>query len=114
MATNDLPLLRGTLDLLILKTLSWEPMHGYGIATWLARQTGGGLIVDDSALYQGLYRLEGRRLVTGEWGVTETGRRARFYELTEEGRRHLASEAATWRRYAALVGGVLSLSAQPG
>lgn len=111
---DELPLLRGTLDLLLLKTLSWGPMHGYGIATWLERQTDSALAVDDSALYQGLHRLEGRRLIAGEWGVTDTGRRARFYRLTRAGRAHLAAEAALWERYAALVGGILSLRSQSG
>lgn len=111
---RELPLLRGTLDLILLKALSGESMHGYGIATWIERHTGGALAVDDSALYQGLHRLEGRRLIAGEWGVTETGRRARFYRLTRAGRAHLEAESAVWRRYADMVGGILSLPVQSG
>lgn len=111
---RELPLLRGTLDLILLKALSGGPVHGYGIATWIEQQTGGALAVDDSALYQGLHRLEGRRLIAGEWGVTDTGRRARFYRLTRDGRAHLEAESAVWQRYAKLVGGLLSLRVQAG
>lgn len=112
---KKLPLLRGTLDLILLKALSCgRPMHGYGIATWIERHTGSALTVDDSALYQGLHRLEGRRLIAGEWGVTDTGRRARFYRLTRDGRTHLEAESAVWQRYADLVGGILSLRVQAG
>ncbi|MGH7577891.1 MAG: PadR family transcriptional regulator [Longimicrobiales bacterium] len=114
MAKEQLPLLRGTLDLILLKALSGGPLHGYGIATWIERHTGGALMVDDSALYQGLHRLEGRRLIAGEWGVTDTGRRARFYRLTHRGRTHLDAESAVWQRYADLVGGLLSLRARSG
>jgi PadR family transcriptional regulator, regulatory protein PadR len=110
--SENLPLLKGTLDLLVLKTLSWGALHGYGIATWLEAQSGGSIGVDDSALYQALHRLEGRGLVTGEWGVTDTGRRARFYRMTREGRRWLRAEAATWQQYAASVSAILALDAR--
>ena len=99
--TPALPLLKGTLDLLILKALSCEPTHGYGLANWLARHSGGDLVAEDSALYQALHRMEGRGLVTAEWGVTENNRKARYYSLTASGQHHLESEAETWRRYAA-------------
>ena len=97
--TTRLPLLKGTLDLLILKALSCERTHGYGLATWLERHSGGDLIADDSALYQALHRLEARGLVDAEWGVTENRRRARYYRLTTKGVQHLEAEAAVWRRY---------------
>ncbi|MGH7554659.1 MAG: PadR family transcriptional regulator, partial [Longimicrobiales bacterium] len=105
-----LPLLKGTLDLLILKSLSWGELHGYGIASWLERQSGGTLGVDDSALYQALHRLEARGLVEAEWGVTETNRKARYYELTVTGRQRLRKETATWLKYTASVTEILSLT----
>ena len=105
---GTLPLLKGTLDLLVLKALSFGPQHGYGVAAWLEASSAGSLGVDDSALYQALHRLEGRRLVEAEWGVSENNRRARFYTLTPRGRRELEAEADTWRRYAATVGGILA------
>jgi transcriptional regulator len=107
---NDpLPLLKGTLDLLILKSLSWGELHGYGIASWLEQRSAGRLGVEDSALYQALHRLEGRGLVEAEWGVTETNRRARYYRLTSEGRARLGRETAAWLRYTESVSAILSL-----
>jgi PadR family transcriptional regulator len=108
---DGLPLLKGTLDLLILKALSCEPTHGYGVARWLEARTGGDLGVDDSALYQALHRLEGRGLVDAEWGVTDARRRARYYGVTSKGRRHLEAEADVWRRYARSVETVLAVEA---
>jgi transcriptional regulator len=108
--STTLPLLKGTLDLLILKTLSWGEQHGYGIANLLEQQSGGALGIDDSALYQALHRLEGRRLVSADWGVTENKRRARYYTLTKAGRRHLDDESALWQRYAQSVSAILMLS----
>lgn len=105
---ETLPLLKGTLDLLVLKALSWGPRHGYGIATWLEIHSGGSLGVADSALYQSLHRLEGRRLVTAEWGRTDSNRRARFYTLTNRGEEALAEDAETWHRYARSVGTILA------
>jgi transcriptional regulator len=107
---HSLPLLKGTLDLLVLKTLSWGPMHGYGIAVWLESRSGGAVAVEDSALYQALHRLEGRRYVKAEWGVTENNRRARYYELTRAGRIQLGVEQRAWERAAAAVNGVLTWS----
>ena len=109
---RSLPLLKGTLDLLILKALSCDVTHGYGLATWLERHSGGDLVVEDSALYQALHRMEGRGLVTAEWGVTENNRKARYYSLTLRGQQHLESERATWRRYAESVSAILSV--EPG
>ncbi len=105
---QQLPLLKGTLDLLILKTLSWGPAHGYGISSWLERRSSGTLGVDDSALYQALQRMEGRGWLAAEWGTTENNRRARYYKLTAAGRRHLRSETATWLRYTTSVTAILS------
>lgn len=104
---DALPLLKGTLDLLILKALSVEPAHGYGVARWLEARSGGEIGADDSALYQSLHRLEERGLVLAEWGRSENNRRARFYRLSAKGRRHLDAESNTWRRYAQSVETVL-------
>lgn len=110
MRDDNMPLLKGTLDLLILKTLSWGPMHGYGIATWLERNSDSTLGVDDSALYQSLQRMESRGWLAAEWGVSDNNRRARYYTLTAAGRRHLRAETATWMRYTRSVTAILSLT----
>lgn len=109
-ADDNLPLLKGTLDLLILKTLSWGPMHGYGIVTWLEQRSNGVLGVDDGALYQALQRMEGRGWLSAEWGVSDNNRKARYYSLTTAGRQKLRSESATWQRYTQSVSGILALS----
>jgi PadR family transcriptional regulator len=109
-SNDSLPLLKGTLDLIVLKVLSWGAQHGYGIASWLEQHTDGEMGIDDSALYQALHRLEGRRFVKAEWGVTENNRRARYYNLTREGRRHLGAEAETWLRYTKSVTAILALT----
>jgi transcriptional regulator len=109
MAEDGLPLLKGTLDLLVLKTLSWGPMHGYGIATWLEHRSDGSLVLDDSALYQALQRMEGRGWLTAEWGITENNRRARYYKLTTPGRQRLRSESETWLRYTRSVTAIIAL-----
>jgi len=105
--TRSLPLFKGTLDLLILKALSVEPMHGYGLSVWMERGSEGEIVVDDSAIYQALRRLEGRRLVEAEWQQTDSNRRARVYGLTAEGRGRLREEARTWLRYVEHVGALL-------
>ncbi len=107
MRGQPLALLQGTLDLLVLKTLSGRPMHGYGIAVAIGDRTGGDLAVDDAALYQALHRLERRGLVAAEWDRSENNRRARYYTLTPDGRRRLQDDAAEWRRYAKAVFAVL-------
>lgn len=100
-------LLKGTLDLLVLRTLAWSPMHGYGVTEWIRERTGGVLEVQDAALYQALRRLEARGQVEAEWGVSENNRRARYYRLTPAGRRQLRMETSAWRTYAAAVFNVL-------
>ena len=89
-------LLKGTLDVLVLKALSWGPMHGFEITSWLEERSGGRLNVVDAALLQALHRMEERKLIAAEWGVTENRRRARFYQLTANGKRQLAEEQAKW------------------
>jgi transcriptional regulator len=112
--TADLPLFKGTLDLLILKALSWGPMHGYAISVWLDEQSSGALALDDSALYQALQRMEGRGLLEAEWGTTENNRRARYYKLTPAGRQRLRTESATWTRYTQSVSSILALTSRTG
>lgn len=92
-------LIRGTLDVLVLKTVSWGRLHGYGISRAIGAATADALLVEEGALYPALRRLEKRGLLRGSWGVTDTGREARFYELTPAGTRHLQREMETWRRY---------------
>jgi transcriptional regulator len=105
---ESLAVVKGTLDVLVLKALAWGPMHGFEVAAWLESRSAGALALDDSGLYQALYRLEGRGLVAAEWGVTENNRRARYYRVTPAGRAHLTRETATWLRYASTVSGILT------
>ena len=107
MPKSPLTLLHGTLDLLVLHTLSLGPTHGYGVATAIRQRTDDTLAVEDAALYQALHRLESQRLVTAEWGLSDNNRRAKYYTLTATGRRQLRREAATWERYAEAVFKVL-------
>ena len=86
-------MLKGTLDVLVLKTVSWTPMHAFEITTWIEERSAGRVAVDDAALLQALHRLEERRLIAADWGLTENGRRARYYRLTAKGRLHLRAEA---------------------
>ena len=96
---ESLGLMQGTVDVLILKTLAWTPMHGYGISMWLRDRTNGELLVEDAALYQALHRLERKGLVESEWGVSDLNRRAKFYSMTRAGRLQLKNETAAIRRY---------------
>lgn len=104
-------LIKGTVDILILKTLSWGPMHGYAISRWIRDTTGEELTVDEGALYPALRRLEKKGWLEAEWGETETGREARFYTLTDAGRQQLQAEVSTWRRYVAAMSRVLEAPA---
>jgi transcriptional regulator len=97
---DNLALLKGTLDVLVLKTLSWGPMHGVEITTWLEDRSDGRLGVDDSALYHALNRMEARGLVSSDWAMTENNRRARYYRITAAGRAHLRTEAEQLMAYA--------------
>jgi PadR family transcriptional regulator, regulatory protein PadR len=100
-------LLRGTLDVLVLKTLVSGPLHGYGVAARIEACTEGVLSIEDGALYQSLHRMEERGWVASTWGHADNGKRARFYRLTAAGRRHLSDETASWVRYADAVFKVL-------
>ena len=104
---EPLAVLRGTLDVLVLKALTWGPMHGFEITAWIEARATGNLDIVDSALYQSLYRLEERRAITADWGVTENNRRARYYSITPVGRAELRNETARWNRYAETVTGIL-------
>lgn len=106
-------LLQGTLDVMILKTLSWGPWHGYAIARWIERTTDDVLSIEEGSLYPALHRLERRDWVSAEWGLTETKRRAKFYRLTARGRRQLEAELSSWEVFAKAVGKVLRASEQP-
>lgn len=107
MDRNPSDLLHGTLDVLVLKTLSWGPMHGYAVARWIEQRTHGVFAIEDAALYKALHRLEKAGTIAAEWGVSDSRRRARFYRLTDAGRQRLRSESAVWRRYASAVFAVL-------
>jgi transcriptional regulator len=99
MSSTALPLLQGTLDLIVLRGVVAGPVHGYGVATYVRERTGGALAIEDGALYQALHRLERQGLVEAEWGPSENNRRARYYSLTAPGRARLAQETTQWRRY---------------
>lgn len=105
---DRLPVVKGTLDLLVLKALQWTPMHGFEITAWLEQRSASGLSVDDSAIYQALYRLEARKLVKADWGLTDNNRRARYYRPTRAGEAYLRAETGRWVRYADTVTGILT------
>jgi transcriptional regulator len=104
---ENLELLQGTLDVLVLKTLTWGPRHGYAIARWVRDTTDDLLRIEEGALYPALHRLEKRGWIEAEWGLSENNRRAKYYQLTAAGRRQLRSEVTTWRMYAEAVFKVL-------
>lgn len=106
--SDKLAILRGTLDILVLKSLSGRPLHGFEISLWLDQQSAGSLHLEDSALYQCLHRLEDKGHITGEWGLSENNRRARYYRLTTDGRRHLAGESARLVSFARTLLGLLT------
>ncbi len=103
MARDELGLLQGTLDLLVLKVLAWGPQHGYGIARWIKDNSADALIVEDRALYLSLHRLEERGWVDAEWGLSDNNRRAKYYRLSATGRRQLREKISHWTRYAEAV-----------
>jgi PadR family transcriptional regulator, regulatory protein PadR len=104
---NDRKFLQGTLDVLILKTLSWGPMHGYGVASWLEERTGAALVIEEGSLYPALHRMERKGWIASEWRLTENDRRAKYYRLTDEGRAQLQADADGWASFADAVGKVL-------
>jgi PadR family transcriptional regulator PadR len=104
---RSLDLLQGTLDLLVLRTLVWGPMHGYAVARLIKERSGSVFLVEEGALYPALHRLERKTWVASEWGVSENNRKAKYYELTPAGRAALRGELAEWQRYIKAVEGVL-------
>lgn len=106
--SDPLPLLKGTLDILVLKALAWAPMHGFEISSWLEQRSAGSLEVEDGALYYALHRLEERGFIASEWRLTENNRRARYYKLRPPGRAHLRAEGANLERYARALTDILA------
>ena len=107
--TEDLDLLRGTLDLLILKALSWGPMHGLAVLRWIEQGSRQLLQIEEGALYPALHRMEQRKWLDAEWGYTERNRKAKYYRLTPLGRRQLSAELTKWSRYTEAVGHILAV-----
>ena len=113
MPRQEVDVLQGTLDMLVLKALTWGPMHGYSILAWLRDATARELRIEDAALYPALHRMEARRLVQSEWGLSENNRRAKYYRLTTAGRQALRAEADGWTRYVAVIARVMQAGPQP-
>ena len=106
--TQDLEFKRGAIELLILKTLSWGPTHGYSVARAIRERSDGAFLIEEGALYPALHRLERQGWIESEWGLSENNRKAKFYQLTARGRAQLRAELATWKRYTDAVAGVLA------
>jgi PadR family transcriptional regulator PadR len=113
MFDDDRGLLQGTLELLILKTLSWGAMHGYSVASWIERITDDVLRVEEGSLYPALHRMERKGWIEAEWGVSENNRRAKYYSLTEAGRARLLEQSTGWRRFAGAVAKALEATESP-
>jgi transcriptional regulator len=113
MPTHELDLLQGTLDVLVLRAVSWGPMHGYAVARFIRDGSNGTFRILDGALYTSLHRMEEKGWVASEWGLSEKGKRAKFYTLTAAGRRALTAETDVWERYVAAVASVLRATPQP-
>lgn len=113
MPERKLEVLRGTLDLLILKAVSWGSMHGYAVAQWIERATDDVLRIEEGTLYPALHRLENREWIAAEWGRSDNNQRAKFYSLTAKGRAQLRVETKDWTRYAAAVFSALEAPARP-
>lgn len=107
MGDTSLDLLRGTLDLMLLKALAWQPMHGYAAMKWVRAASRDALAIEERALYIALHRLEAGKLIRGKWRTTPTGRKARFYELTAAGRKRLEADLSLWDQYVRAMGHVL-------
>lgn len=109
---DNVDLLRGTLDLFILKTLTWGPMHGLAISRWIETASGSQLQIEEGALYPALHRMEQRGLLSADWGVTDGNRQAKFYKLTSRGRKHYAAQLANWHRYTKVAATLLAAEAR--
>jgi transcriptional regulator len=113
MSRSSVDLLQGTLDLIVLKALSWGAMHGFGLARWIQRTTDDVLQVEEGSLYPALYRMENRGWIAARWALTENGRRAKYYRLTGLGRRQLAAESKTWEELSAAIGKIMTAKQEP-
>jgi len=107
MARNDLEVLQGTLDVLVLKALATESRHGYAVAQWIRKTTHDALQIEDGALYTALHRMEKRGWLASEWGQSENNRKAKYYKITPAGRKHLKARTKTWSKYADAVSKIL-------
>jgi PadR family transcriptional regulator PadR len=113
MARTSVDLLQGTLDLIVLKALSWRPMHGFGLARWIQQTTDDVLQVEEGSLYPALYRLENRAWIKASWALTENGRRAKYYKLTAAGRRQLLVETQSWDQLSGAIGKIMAAESEP-
>ena len=111
--TRGLDLLQGTLDLIVLKSLSWGPMHGFGLSRWIQHTTEDLLQVEEGSLYPALYRMENRGWIKAQWALTENGRRAKYYRLTARGRKQLEAEAESWAQLTGAIGKIMSARREP-
>ena len=107
---DTLPVVKGMLDALVLRAASRASMHGFEITEWIEERSGGQLELEEAAVYQALYRLEAKGLITADWAVTPNNRRARYYRITRKGRDVLRAETESWNQYVAAVAGVMSAS----
>ncbi|MGV3708289.1 MAG: PadR family transcriptional regulator [Gemmatimonas sp.] len=107
MPPSDLDLLRGTFDLILLRALTWGPMHGLGILRWIESTTENGLQIEEGSLYPALHRLEQKKWLAAEWGISENNRKAKYYRLSALGRKQLTAELQRWSRYTAAVGMII-------
>jgi PadR family transcriptional regulator, regulatory protein PadR len=110
MPSDSTPFLKGSLDVLVLKGLALNAMHGFELTQWLRERSESAFELDEAAIYQSLYRLETKGLVAAEWAISDRGRRARYYQLTATGRVRLKKETALWRRYADVMTSILDLT----
>ncbi|MEP6778666.1 MAG: PadR family transcriptional regulator [Gemmatimonadaceae bacterium] len=108
MPNTELDLLRGTFDLILLRTLSWGPMHGLGILRWIENTTQNSLQIEEGSLYPALHRLEQKGWLEAEWGMSENNRRAKYYRLSKSGRTQLSAELGRWNRYTKAVGQIIA------
>jgi transcriptional regulator len=113
MFAKESGLLQGTVELLVLKTLSWGPMHGYGIASWIESATDDVLSVEEGSLYPALYRMSRKGWIKPQWRVTENNRRAKYYHLTAEGRRQFREQTSGWQRFAGAVSAAVTTKTAP-
>lgn len=111
LAASPVELVQGSLDIIVLKTLSWQPMHGFGIARWIQQTTDDVLQVEEGSLYPSLYRMENKGWVKSEWRITENNRRAKYYRLTAAGRRQLSDQTANWETFVKAMAKVLRSTA---